>query len=267
MSQAFFKRRERKGFRRDVVIVCLIIAVLLVVLFNASWKAREAASASACHGHMHQLQHMLQEYQARHGHLPPAYLEGPDGTPWHSWRVLILEFSGHEDFYQAYRFNEPWNSEHNLSLAEEHSVLLYHCTSTPWSQEPQNTNYVVVVGDETAFPGKSSANLQDFKDGIENTILLAEIGNSNIHWMEPRDLKFESLMLEVDPNKASSDAVSSHHPSGPGVAFGGRPTLHRLSPEIGLSQLRSLLTISGGEEVPSWRVDVLESGRSGPVAR
>ena len=35
-----------------------------------------------------------------HKHFPPAVIYGPDGKPWHSWRVLILPFVGQLTLYR-----------------------------------------------------------------------------------------------------------------------------------------------------------------------
>lgn len=56
-------------------------------------------------------------YESQYGSLPPAYVLGPDGRPWHSWRVLILEFFN-SDLYEEYRFSEPWDGPNNRKLAE-----------------------------------------------------------------------------------------------------------------------------------------------------
>jgi len=77
----------------------------------------------------------LVAYREHFGHYPPAVVWGPDGKPWHSWRVLILPFlkrkhvSGYardtercrwdqsvNKVYLEYRFDEPWDGPHNSRL-------------------------------------------------------------------------------------------------------------------------------------------------------
>ena len=48
-------------------------------------------------------------YRESKGKGPPAYIVGPDGRPWHSWRVLILPYIAKEELYNEYNFSEPWN--------------------------------------------------------------------------------------------------------------------------------------------------------------
>src|SRR3954466_9783237 len=58
----------------------------------------------------------LHNAQDEHGGLPPAVVYGEDGTPLHSWRVLILPFIEEEKLFQQFHLDEPWDSQHNLSL-------------------------------------------------------------------------------------------------------------------------------------------------------
>jgi prepilin-type processing-associated H-X9-DG protein len=111
------------------------------------------------------------------------------------------------------------------------------------------------VGPGTAFPGGKSVSLEEFTDGPENTIVLVEIANSNIHWSEPRDLMFDEISFKInDPAKPS---ISSPHADGPNVVFAdGRSC--RVSEAIPPETLRALFTINGGEKVS--RYDLKKQG-------
>jgi hypothetical protein len=234
--------------KSTVYLACATAMLTIGVLWFAVREAVEAARQSACQGYMNQLQLALRNYETTNGNLPPAYVNGPDGKPWHSWRVLLLPFLQHQVVYDQYRFDEPWDSSHNAALADKISPNLFRCTNAPGGKREWNTNYVAVVGKETAFPGAGTVSSDDITDGVENTILLVEIGNSDIHWMEPRDLEYRSLTLQTDPGKASSMSVSSHHPAGPGVVFADRITAYRIHSPFQMPTLRGLLTIAGEEE-------------------
>jgi hypothetical protein len=56
---------------------------------------------------MRQLAQALHNYHDKHGSFPPAYQTGPDGRPWHSWRVLILPYIEGENLFKACSFDEP----------------------------------------------------------------------------------------------------------------------------------------------------------------
>jgi hypothetical protein len=58
----------------------------------------------------------LAAYAREHRYFPPAVVMGPDGRPWHSWRVLILAQLGHEKTLARYDFSQPWDSPANRAL-------------------------------------------------------------------------------------------------------------------------------------------------------
>jgi hypothetical protein len=61
----------------------------------------------------------LQQFEDAHDFWPPAVLVGPDGKPWHSWRVLLLPYLGHWDLFDQYDFSQPWDSAKNLRLLDK----------------------------------------------------------------------------------------------------------------------------------------------------
>lgn len=239
-----------------VAALCIIAAFVVHVVR----QAREAARAASCEGHMNQLQGALRKYEIANGHFPPAYIVGPDGKPWHSWRVLILPYVEHQDVYAKYRFDEPWNGPHNRQLADQIHVELFQCCSGPEYENTLNTNYVAVVGKGTAFPDAGTTKLGDFSDGLENTILLVEVANSGIHWMEPRDLELDSLT--IGPSTPVAPAVSSPHPRGPGVVFADGITCYRMKKPLIIQTMRGLLTVAGGESVLRESLDQWDDGRT-----
>ncbi len=232
----------------------LVISGLTILSIGLAGKfvmavrdAREAARQTACRGHFCQLNLALSNYQEVYGCLPPAYVADVNGKPMHSWRVLILPFMDGNDLYKKYRFDEPWNSPHNSQLQYDHPRRQYCCPGCPDPGQSLFTNYVVIAGSNTAFPGSQSTRTVDFEDGDANTILIAEINNSDIHWMEPRDLFFETMSFQLnDPIRPS---ISSPHPKGPAVCFHDVCGGIRLHSSITPITLRALTTISGHEPV------------------
>lgn len=228
---------------------CLVVIIVLGAGFYYLWgavkEARESARQSACQGRLNQLLLAFHNYHEEYGSFPPAYVADADGNPMHSWRVLILPYIAGEDIYEQYRFDEPWNGPNNRKLTETVDPHWLHCPSGPNLENSPLTDYVVVVGDETAFPGNRSTTMDDFQDGLENTILIVEIANSDIHWMEPRDLDLSTMSLIVDDR--SRESISSPHACGPLVVFGDRITAHRLDQLLRPASVRAMLTKSGGE--------------------
>jgi Protein of unknown function (DUF1559) len=120
---------KKRHFRWSVFWVMMLAAILVgLVVWGVSF-VREAASQGACQGRFNQMQFALTRYHETHGHFPPAFIVGPDGKPWHSWRVLILPYMEHSSVYEKYRFDEPWNGPNNRLLEDKIHTPIFHCRS------------------------------------------------------------------------------------------------------------------------------------------
>ena len=206
--------------------------------------AREAARQTQCRGRLKQLALAFHNYHDAYGCFPPAYVADADGRAMHSWRVLLLPYMDQTTLYNEYRFDEPWDSPHNRTLASKIYLPVYQCASGPQAGVTLHTDYVVIVGPETLFPGATMTRLSDITDGSTNTILLAEIANSHIEWMEPRDLRAHEMSFVLNP--PVRPGISSHHPSGPAVALADG-SVTRLKNPLRPETLQVLTTIAGGE--------------------
>lgn len=159
----------------------------------------------------------MEDYYKDYGRFPPAYILGDDGTPAHSWRILLLEYLEPELFAQ-YRFDQPWNSPENKKL-ESKMPRFYACPADSTALNKWQTNYFVVVGPGTPFPGMKSSNLEDMKTK-DSTILLVESTGQGIHWMEPRDLTLENFGLG-DQSGNNIPVENAHYETMRAFAVGG----------------------------------------------
>ncbi|HAY78713.1 MAG TPA: hypothetical protein DCY79_02770 [Planctomycetaceae bacterium] len=178
-------------------------------------------------------------YHDHYGAYPPAYIADENGTPMHSWRVLILPFLHHRRLYDRYDFSQPWNSKANMRLATEMpEVYAFH---GEYEEGVVTTNYLAVVGESTFWPGAMSRRSAEITDEEDTTIMLAENWGQHIHWMEPRDLDLETMSLEVDdPQGISSKYLA------PAVVMMDSQVV-KLRPDLRRDALRALLTVNGGE--------------------
>ena len=87
----------------------------------------------------------IQKFQAANNSYPPAVMYGPDGKPWHSWRVLILPYLNEGKLYNAYDFSQPWDSEKNLKVLDSMPDV-YH-DPIYGADKGQFTNYAMLIGD------------------------------------------------------------------------------------------------------------------------
>jgi prepilin-type processing-associated H-X9-DG protein len=212
---------------------------------------REAVRRSNCVNNLMQIGIALQNYHDTYKSFPPAYFADADGTPIHSWRVMLLPFFESDEMkrtYKQYDMSEPWNGPHNRRLASQ-IPYVYRC---PSSQAPHDdTSYVAIVGDETGWPTSRPINVREFSDGLSNTIAIVEVANAGIHWMEPRDLTLEQASVGIGPSETKEHIWSPHRDGANCLFFDS--SVHFLSNEISPTLLRALLTANGGEvaEPPS----------------
>jgi hypothetical protein len=143
----------------------------------------------------------LLNYESAHQTFPPAVIVGPDGKPWHSWRVLILPYLEHEALFKTYDFRQPWNSEKNRALLDQMPDVF----RDPIHGDAKDhvTHYAAFVGPRAGFvatgaiqpeaPGQVPLNkglgIANFTDGTSNTILVGSVDPARkIAWTQPEDI-------------------------------------------------------------------------------
>lgn len=188
-------------------LVGFLFLGLILLFIQRVTEVRDAAYRMNCNGNLCFLGLCLQNYHLRHGHLPPAYLVDASGTPAHSWRVLLLEEID-LDLFKAYKFDEPRNGPNNR-LLESRMPNCYACPSDPNGRAKWQTNYFVVVGNETLFPGPRALAFREVEKPASEPVMLVESSNQAIHWMEPRDFNFETTNFKL--NDPSMPGISSFH--------------------------------------------------------
>lgn len=167
----------------------------------------------------------MYHYYTRYQHFPPAVILGKDGkgaVP-HSWRVELLQYLDGEGqkLYDAYHFDEPWDSEHNRQLLTKMPAVY---RSPMDAVDSTNTSYFAIVtpglapvlsgdggmGSATAgdsgglgsgIPGEPSWHLgtlysrpagtrmQDITDGTSNVVALVEAKRA-LPWTKPDDIPY-----------------------------------------------------------------------------
>jgi hypothetical protein len=229
------------------VLLVLGIAALLFALFILPTRrcAREAARRMQCINHLKQIGLALQNYHNNYHSLPPAYVADTDGKPMHSWRVLVLPYLEQAALYKKYSFNEPWNGPNNVKLHNE-VVRVFCCPSRTGQQPNTETSYVVVTGQGTAWPAVKPISLASITDRFSDTILVTEVANSGIHWMEPRDLDIAQLPMAVNP--PGGKGISSPHPN-VALALFADGHIVALAKNTPAETIRRLLTIADGEPI------------------
>ena len=211
------------------------------------------------------LQHIglaLQNYFSSNRGLPHAVLIGPDGKPWHSWRVLLLPQIEPFGAYDAYRWDEPWDGPNNRKLLSK--MPAEYADPIYGENKEFYTNYVAVTGEGMMFSAqgakfdgsKASAlaapqgrNPDRISDGASNTLMVGHVGfDRKIPWMKPEDIEVTDNLPKFGkkggfgllPYKTKIGLVSPFL-RGDGFTFG-------IAESIDDKLLHSLFTVSGGEK-------------------
>lgn len=157
----------------------------------------------------------------------------------YSWRVALLPFLGEQELFRQYRFDEEWDSEHNLKLLKKMPEAYRSPTSSKEDIENGQTHFMGVTAANSVLGESDGCKLKDITDGTSNTLLVLELA-CEVEWTNPQDY----------PADKDSD-------------FGSLPVpynqmLHVLMADGEVKQvdggnsklLQKLTTRNGGEELP-----------------
>jgi prepilin-type processing-associated H-X9-DG protein len=212
-----------------LILWVLVCGGFLTLCILQPWNQNRRG---VCLNNLHILSQAMLAYERDHGSFPPAS-GGGDGRPKCSWRVLLLPYLDRKDLFDQYHFDEPWNSPHNMSLAE--TLPIFSCPSSGLTGS--QTTYMMVVGPGTVSDGPSSVGLGDISDGPSQTLLLID-SPRKVCWLEPEDIDIDTLC---------SGLKSGHGDVMPAVFCDGH--VQGIATSIDPRTLRAICTIAGGEEI------------------
>lgn len=242
---------------------CVAILVIVLIAVPLARRMRFIASETAFRGQVKQLIVAVNQYEERYHCFPPAYTVDAAGKALHSWRTLMLPYLGQESLFKRIRLNEPWDSPHNKQLHDQRPAIYGH--SYVGDTVPGEAHILALVGRDTIWPEQHSAKNSDIHDGLSNSIMLMEYSQSEINWMEPRDLTRADVRTKVFPVGAleSTGAFRS-------VVIGMADGATRLvGPRIDREVLSSICSINMGTPLPGvdWPPQAVDSMAGLPPAK
>ncbi len=199
--------------------------------------------------------------------FPPAVIYGPDGKPWHSWRVLLLPFMEQTALYDQYRFDEPWDGPNNKRLLEQ--VPPIYQDPIYGETEDAYTHYAVAVGNGTGFPPEGhklpenpsrrmsldfgrpagARRLADFMDGSSNTLLVGSVSpERKIPWMKPEDVVFDEQFPGLGKEQGFAAPYKTDNGSG-GVFVFADGSVTTIRDDVDMALLRNLIQIADGQPI------------------
>jgi hypothetical protein len=105
---------------------------------------------------------------------------------------------------------------------------------------------VAVLGPQTLWPGDKANTMANISDGTATVIMVTEVTDSGIHWMEPRDLHINQMPMAINPPRGQGISSPHHNVALAVFADGHTAALtNNTPPDI----LRALLTIAGNETI------------------
>ncbi|QDU93473.1 DUF1559 domain-containing protein [Lignipirellula cremea] len=211
--------------------------MLVAMLLPAIQQARQAARRVDSSNNLREIVLAMHNYHDTYRKFPAPAIYSEDGKPLLSWRVAILPYLEETALYQQFHLDEPWDSEHNLKLAEQMPAVF----AAAGLDLGNKTVYQAVTGPGTAFEGTAGQSIAGFTDGTSNTILLVETDKGQaVEWTKPGDYLFD--------NDNPNHDLGGNRPEGflTGFADG---SVRVLSPTIDQDTLRNLLRRNDGNVV------------------
>lgn len=238
IKEAQIERKSAKlqvSLKSDNASLTRAIAVVVAPAIRASSRAKERAAFG---NNMKYVMLALHSYHDSHGHFPPAIMIDKESGVARSWRVEILPYIEQQALYDAYRKNEPWDSEANKKVLAKMPVLYRH-PSQP--ADSVNTSIFAAYGAGLMFEKKSGVSIgfRDITDGTSNTIAIIE-AKRDIPWTKPEEIEFDVTAPKL-PELGFA-------PEGYQVGFGDG-SVRFIARSIDAALLFKFLTRAGGEVV------------------
>jgi hypothetical protein len=175
-------------------------------------------------------------YSIRSDKLP--LVQGCSHPGW-TWRETVGVHLTSGSVVWDYDHTAAWDSPIN---ARFRSVIMpFYCCLGECDKDSNTFTYVVAVtGPGTAFESKKQAPI----NGIDgDTILFIELKDSNIHWLEPKDMHIDELR-----NSTGIAKTLSNFPGGFHVAFADR-VVWFLDEDIPRELVATFCTIEGSRRL------------------
>jgi beta-lactamase regulating signal transducer with metallopeptidase domain len=206
-------------------------------LATAIMQTRQAAERSQSANNLKQIALAFHNFESTYRQFPGTS-RSPNPGHKHpvSWRVMILPFIEQNELYSAYRFDEPWDGPNNSKLLARIPKIYRHPDAATDSTE---SNYAILVGEETIFPPTKAPKIFEITDGTSDTIMLIETKKS-IPWTKPEDIEYEK--------DKPIPLMGGFSESGFNAAFADG-SVRFLAKTLNESLLRSMITARGGEVI------------------
>ena len=256
-------RRHWQFSLRSLMAATVVVALACGAVswcLQSSAREREAARLRATRESFLSVWGGLALYDRRYGHLPypvryatsgPAVeigMPNGDGRPLCSWRAEVAALAGSRG-HAPWDISQPWDSPANRPMTDLAAWYGYDGMATQtWSPRyvvsrgtSQRTNMLAITGPGTAF-GSDGQTPRRLDDLDPDTILLVEVRDSGIHWMEPGDFDIRTMPHGIDA--AEGRRPSSRHRGGFHVLFADGQ-VWQIAGHVPFAALKKFFTAAG----------------------
>ncbi|KAA5544515.1 protein kinase [Roseiconus nitratireducens] len=147
----------------------------------------------------------------------------------YSWRVALLPYLDQGELWGSYRFDQPWDSEHNSKLIEQMPDVYRSPRAEP-GERAGHTHFLGFASDVGALGKAGGRSFIELTDGTSKTVLLIE-SPSSVPWTKPEDL--DAMVTDLY-----------------------QPTLYLMADgsvgqeeKLNVDRFRKMITIAGGESI------------------
>lgn len=189
----------------------------------------------------------MHNFHDTHNYFPPARNRKQvdvDGRPLLSWRVHLLPYLDQVPLAKQFRYDEPWDSPHNLQLLP---LMPDIYRDRQAATDSTMTRLMTFSGANTPFPPLAAnvergTSMRHVTDGTSNTILVMQAGaERTVPWTKPDDLEFDV----ANPLQCLGTI-----PADTGLLVGlFDGAVRTLTPVVTADQFKALVTPSGNEIV------------------
>ena len=163
-------------------------------------SAREAAKGAQLKNNLKQMGLAFHNFESVFRTFPGSGRINANKPVGLSWRVYLLPFLDQAPLYNQFKFDEPWDSDHNKKLIEQMPAVY----KSPAVDEIGKTSVHVFIGPGTPFADDKTPTMADFTDGTSNTFLAVQAGPDTAEiWTKPGGLDFDP----EDPIKALGNLI------------------------------------------------------------
>lgn len=257
-------------------LMFLVAASALLLAFGSVLNQNHAASLrTQCANNLKQIGLGLLNYQASWDAFPAGTVNRP-GLPHErrlSWLVSLIGFM--EQIWLLIDFESGWDSDQNFLMKQRHeddqgrsriqpvgSVAIFHCpavTAPNPARGPSHTSYVGIAGLGVDAPTLPITNrragffgydrctrLEDVKDGMSTTMVVAETSVANGSWTAGGPPTVRGLDSARQPYLGVDRQFGGTHRGGSLVLFADG-SVRFLGDAIDRRLFEGLSTIAGGE--------------------